>query len=334
MASPAPNRPDPRRLVFVDDGLPGLTRRRAGRGWCYLDPQGRRVTDRAEIDRLNAIGLPPAYRRAWFCPDPSGHILATGFDAKGRKQYRYHPAFRAARDGEKYDGCVRFGRLLPLVRKRVATDLATSRLTRERAVACVVRLLDTGTIRVGNEAYARANRSYGATTLRMHHAEARGASLRLRFTAKSGRLREMKITDRSLVRFVRRMQDLPGQHLFQYLDEAGEPCPVGSGDVNAYLRETMGDDFTAKHFRTWHASVLAFGLLAEACEQVRLKDLLSAVSERLGNTPAIARKSYVHPAVLALVDRQTEWRAGLRLPRATKWLSRHERGLIALLEER
>lgn len=331
MEKPRTIRAGKARLVFVDDSLPGLTRRKAGRGWGYWDTEGRRVTDRAEIERLNAIGLPPAYGDAWFCPSPDGHILATGIDARGRKQYRYHPEFRSAREGEKFDGCASFGRLLPLVRRRVAGDLESPRLCRERAIASVVRLLDSGGIRVGNEAYARENKSFGATTLRMRHAEVRGGELRLRFKAKSGKLREMRITDRSLARFVKRMQDLPGQHLFQYLGEDGEACPVTSGDVNAYLRETMGEDFTAKHFRTWHASALAFALLADAAGQVSLKGLMELVSQRLGNTPAIARKSYVHPAVLALVDRQEKWRAGLKLPRATQWLSRHERGLIELL---
>lgn len=321
------------RLLKVDDSLAGYRRSKAGRGWAYWTHDGKRVTDRDEIDRLNRIGLPPAYEQAWFCPHGDGHILATGVDARGRKQYRYHPDFRAAREGEKFDGCARFGRVLPKVRARVEADLKHARPTRERCLASVVRLLDSGGIRVGNEAYAKANKSFGATTLRMRHVRVEGASLTLRFTAKSGRLREMRVADRGLVRFVRKMQDLPGQHLFQYLDEAGEACPVGSGDVNAWLREVTGDDFTAKHFRTWHASALAFEVLATATGQVRLKELLGVVSDRLGNTPAIARKSYVHPAVLALVDSQAEWRAGLKLPRATKWLSRYERGLIALLEQ-
>ena len=321
------------RLIHVDDALPGITRRRTGRGWAYRDAQGDRILDRDEIDRLNAIALPPAYTDAWFCPAPNGHILATGIDAKGRKQYRYHPDFRTAREGEKFDGCAAFGHLLPLVRRRVEEDLAAPRLTRDRCIASVVRLLDSGAIRVGNEAYARANQSFGATTLRMRHAVVRGSTLRLRFKAKSGKDREMRITDRGLVRFVKKMQDLPGQNLFQYLADDGTACPIGSADVNAYLCDTMGEHFTAKHFRTWHASVLAFSLLADARGPVRLKDLLDEVSDRLGNTPAIARKSYIHPAVLALVGEQGAWREGLKLPRATAWLSRHERGLIALLEE-
>lgn len=321
------------KLVHVDDNLPGVTRRRCGKGWIYLDARGRRLTDREEVQRLNAIALPPAYTDTWYCPAPNGHILATGVDAKGRKQYRYHPDFRTEREGEKFDRCAAFGRLLPLVRARVEEELARRALSRDRCIASIVRLLDTGGIRIGNEAYVRANSSFGATTLRMQHAEVKGQVLRLRFRAKSGKEREMRVSDRGLVSFVRKMQDLPGQHLFQYLDDDGCACPVGSGEVNDWLREVMGEDFTAKHFRTWRASVLGFAALAQASEKVPLKDLLAEVSDHLGNTPAIARKSYVHPAVLALVEMQETWRKGLRLPRATRWLSRYERGLIDLLEE-
>ena len=199
-------------------------------------------------------------------------------------------------------------------------------------MASIVRLLDTGGIRVGNEIYAKANKSFGATTLQMRHADVSGHVLKLRFKAKSGKLCEMKLTDRSLARFVKRMQDLPGQHLFQYLDEAGEAKPVGSAQVNDYLRETMGEDFTAKNFRTWHASAIGLQTLAEAEGTLPVKALAEQVSARLGNTPAIARKSYIHPAVIALVDRQIEWRETLRLPRTTQWLSRYERALIDLLE--
>lgn len=321
------------RLAFVDDSLPGITRRRAGKGWRYFDTAGLPLKDPAEVARLNAIALPPAYRDAWFCPAPNGHILATGFDDKGRKQYRYHPDFRAAREAEKFDGCVAFGKLLPLVRQRVEADLAGRALTLERAVASVVRLLDTGGIRIGNEAYVKTNRSFGATTLRMRHADLKGQTLRLRFKAKSGKTCDMKVSDRSLARFVKRMQDLPGQHLFQYLGDDGTPRPVTSGDVNGYLRETMGEDFTAKHFRTWHASVLGFELLAGARDRLSLKEMMQQVSQRLSNTPAIARKSYVHPEVIALVEQQEEWRKGLVLPRRSRWLSRAERALIAFLEQ-
>lgn len=320
------------RLIYCDDSLPGLTRRKAGRGWAYFDAAGKRVTNRAEIDRLNGVALPPAYADAWYCPAENGHLLATGIDAKGRKQYRYHPDFRAHKEGEKFDRTAQFGRLLPLVRKRVEDDLKSPRLTRERAVASIVRLLDTGGIRVGNETYAKANKSFGATTLLMRHADVSGSVLRLRFKAKSGKLCEMKVTDRSLARFVKRMQDLPGQHLFQYLDEAGESQPVGSAEVNDYLRETMGEDFTAKNFRTWHASAIGLQTLAEAEGALSVKALAETVSERLGNTPAIARKSYIHPAVIELVDRQVKWRAKLKLPRASQWLDKYDRALIDLLE--
>ena len=321
------------RLRFVDDTAPGFTRRRSGKVWAYFDPEGKRVSDRDTIDRLNGIALPPAYTQAWYCPEPDGHLLATGIDARGRKQYRYHPGYRAHRESAKFDGCAAFGRLLPKLRARVAEDLARSGLGRERAIASVVRLLDCSAIRVGSEEYARDNKTFGATTLRMRHARVTGGKVRLAFLAKSGKRCELTLSDKALVRFVRRMQDLPGQHLFQYLDADGTAQPVGSAEVNAYLRAATGSDFTAKHFRTWHASALAFELLAEAEGQVSLKELLGAVSERLGNTPAVARKSYVHPAVLALVERQEKWRAKLKLPRDAKWLSRHERGLVAFLEK-
>ena len=320
-------------LQFVDHSQPGITRQKASHGWAYFDPDGKRITDRDEIDRLNKIALPPAYTDAWYCPSGEGHLLATGIDAKGRKQYRYNPHFRTRQEAEKFDGCASFGRLLPLVRKRVAKDLASRTLSKERAVASVVRLLDLGAIRVGNESYAKANKSFGATTLRMKHARVKGEKLRLRFKAKSGVLREATITDRSLARFVRSMQDLPGQHLFQYVNGDGQPHPVGSADVNEYLAETMGERFTAKSFRTWHASVLALKLLAESERPLTIKELTTHVSEHLGNTPAMARKSYIHPAVIALVEKQLKWRARLKLPRDGKWLSRYERALIHLLEK-
>jgi DNA topoisomerase-1 len=320
-------------LEYVDDSGPGITRKRAGNGWAYFAPDGLRITDREQIDRLNRIALPPAYTDAWFCPNDCGHLLATGIDARGRKQYRYNPEFRARQEAEKFDGCADFGRLLPKVRKRVAKELARRTLTRERAIASVVRLLDLGAIRVGNESYAKANKSFGATTLRRRHAKVEGGKVSLRFRAKSGQLRETTITDRSLARFVRQVQDLPGQHLFQYLNGDGTPHPVGSSEVNAYLCESMGEAFTAKNFRTWHASVLALKLLAEAERPLTLKELTAEVGAHLGNTPAMARKSYIHPAVIALVERQQKWRARLKLPRDGKWLDRYERALIRLLEK-
>lgn len=320
------------KLIYVDDDMPGITRKRSGKGWAYYDAKGARITDAEERDRLNRVALPPAYTDAWFCPAPNGHILATGIDAKGRKQYRYHPEFRTARESEKFDGCPAFGRLLPLVRKRVEEDLKARSLTRERAIASVVRLLDLGAIRIGNDTYAKTNKSFGATTLRQKHAQVKGQTLRLKFKGKHGIEREVVLSDRNLSRVVRAMQDLPGQRLFQYIDEDGEQRSVGSSDVNEYLCETMGEHFTAKSFRTWHASVLALKVLSEADGQLTLKSLLQEVADHLGNTPAVTRRSYVHPAVIALIDRQQKWREGLSLPRSTRWLSREERALIDLLE--
>jgi DNA topoisomerase-1 len=320
-------------LCYVDDGQPGITRRRHGRYWQYFDPHGKRIADRGEIDRLNAIGLPPAYRDAWFCPRPGGHIQAIGYDDRGRKQYRYHPDFREKREAAKYDRCADFGRVLPRLRKRVAADLRKRSLSRETVVAAIVRLLDTGRIRVGNEAYAQSNKSYGATTLRTRHARVRGRTVKMRFKAKSGIERELSITDATLSRIVRKCQDLPGQNLFQFVDEAGEAQPVSSTDVNDYIRAATGEDFTAKHFRTWSASAIAFEQICAAGEEgVGLKAMLEPVAEALGNTPAISRKSYVHPA---LIDAVKAGRGGfgLQCPRSTKYLSGAERGLIAFLDK-
>lgn len=322
-----------RAIRFADDSQPGITRKLVRGKWGYFDPDGTRIADREEIGRLNAIGLPPAYENAWFATDPDAHLLATGIDARGRKQYRYHTDFRAQRDALKFDHCAEFGRALPRIRAQVERDLRDRGLTARRAIASVVRLLDTGQIRVGNEVYAKTNKSFGATTLRKRHAEIKRQALRLRWRAKSGKDRDITITDMSLIRFVRKVQDLPGQHLFRYLDEDGDACPVTSCDVNDYVRDMSGGDFTAKDFRTWRASALAFEWLAEKREQGGLKPMLAFVSEHLGNTPAIARKSYVHPALINVArDRGIAFREGLKLPRRTKWESRYERGLLAFLE--
>ena len=326
------------KLIFVDDSLPGITRKGAGRGWAYYDPDGELIRDAQKRTRLNAIALPPAYSDCWFCPAPNGHILATGYDAKGRKQYRYHPDFRATREGEKFDRCLAFGNRLPLLRKRVVEDLTQGDMRLPRALAGVVRLLDLGAIRVGNDTYARSNGSYGATTIKSHHVTVRGKTLRFRFRAKSGKERDLELTDPHLAKIVRQMQDLDGQDLFSFVDpaaagEAAAVRDVTSSHVNAYLRETMGEDFSAKNFRTWHASAMAFGLLAGAKDDLTIKTVTETVAERLGNTPAITRKSYIHPAIFDLMDRQGEWREGLQLPRRTKWLAREERGLIEFLED-
>jgi DNA topoisomerase-1 len=294
------------RITYCDDSEPGITRKKVRHGWGYWDVDGKRITDRDEIDRLNAVGLPPAYRDAWFCPKPHGHIQAVGWDERGRKQYRYHPEFREAQESAKYDLCAPFGRALPKLRARVEADLKRRGLGKDIAVA---------------------------TTLRKRHAVLKGSTLKLQYKAKSGKLRILTITDGSLSRFVKRCQDLPGQHLFRWIDAAGEAHPVTSSDVNAYIREAMGDDYSAKHFRTWGASVLAFEALANADHDISLKTMLEPVTEALGNTPAIARKSYVHPSLLALVkDGQAVLRA-THLPRSTQYLSRAERGLIDFLEK-
>jgi DNA topoisomerase-1 len=321
-------------LCFVDDSMPGITRKRRGRYWMYFDADGNRITDRDEIDRLNSVGLPPAYGNAWYCPSPDGHIQAIGYDARGRKQYRYHPSFRSQREAAKYESCASFGRALPKVRAKVATDLGKQPLSQEAVIAAVVRLLDREHLRVGNEAYARENKSFGATTLRDRHARVFARKVRMRFKGKHGVVHELNITDRRLLRVVRNCQDLPGQNLFQYLDEDDVPVPVTSNDVNDYIREAMGEDFTAKHFRTWGASVIAFEQLLDVGEQgISVKQLLEPVSQALGNTPAITRKSYVHPALIDAVKADPHNPlGGLRCPRATQYLSSIERGLIAFLE--
>lgn len=324
---------DPSALIHVDDSLPGIGRERAGSdGWRYRDAKGRIIRDRAEIARLDAIALPPAYRDAWFCPAANGHILATGYDARGRKQYRYHPQFRLARDAEKYDRCAAFGHGLPLLRARLADDLGRRTLCRDRVVAAAIRLLDLAALRVGNEEYAATNKSFGATTLRQRHARPAGRTLRLRYRAKGGVPREVAVNDRTLATLVRRLQDLPGQHLFQYRD-GDALCNVTSDDVNGYIREAMGEDFSARHFRTWSASVEAFAFLFDAPEPPPLKAMLTHVSAHLGNTPAIARKAYIHPAMIAAAQERLRFGEAVgRLPRATRYMSRHERGLLSYLE--
>jgi DNA topoisomerase-1 len=321
------------KIIYSDDSTPGITRKKVRNGWGYYDPAGDRITDRDEIDRLNAIGLPPAYVDAWYNPRPNGHIQAVGWDEKGRKQYRYHTGFREAQEAAKYERCAEFGHSLPRIRKRIEADLAARSLAKERAVAAVVRLLDVGHLRVGNEAYAEANESFGATTLRKRHGEVKGATLRLRYKGKSGKVRDVEVTDKALARTVKKMQDLDEQHLFAWVDEEGEAHPVSSSDVNDYIREASGGDFTAKHFRTWCASVAAFEALASAEADLSLKSMLEPVVEKLGNTPAIARKSYVHPLLIALVKKgQSKFRETLKLPRRRDYLSREECGLIAFLE--
>ncbi len=321
-------------LCYVDDSLPGITRERSGKAWAYYSPRGTRIRRRSEIDRLNAIALPPAYRDAWFCPSPTGHIQAVGWDEKGRKQYRYHADFRAAQEAEKYDRLIDFGRSLPKIRGAVMKDLSGRTLGKAAVVAAVVRLLDLGRVRIGNEGYAQANKSFGATTLRTRHAVVKGSRLRLEYVGKSGKLQKLTIEDNRLSRLVRRCADLPGQNLFQYVDAEGIAHPITSSDVNEWLRAASGGRaITAKHFRTWGASVIAFEALIAAGGALSLKAMLEPVAAALGNTPAIARKSYVHPALIALAHDKGCAPLALKLPRTTRHLTGAERGLIAFLDE-
>jgi DNA topoisomerase-1 len=292
-------------LTYVTDGAAGIRRRRAGRGWVYFAPDGARIEDPTERRRLNGLAVPPAWTDVWICPDPRGHIQATARDARGRKQYRYHPAYRAARDQSKFRRMLEFSEVLPEIRRRVERDLRASGLTRRKVLATVVRLLDKTLIRVGNDEYARNNRSYGLTTLRERHVEVRGATLRFTFRGKSGVEHTVAVTDRRLARIVQQCRDLPGQELFQYLDDDGKRQAVSSTDVNAYLREITGRDITAKDFRTWAGTMLAARELrgvgpaaSRRAAERNIVQVMDTVAERLGNTRAVCRKYYVHPAVL------------------------------------
>jgi DNA topoisomerase I len=324
-------------LRHSSDSEPGITRKRMGRYWAYFDPDGGRITDREEIDRLNAIGLPPAYTDAWFCTDPNGHLQATGIDARGRKQYRYHADFRAGQEKAKFEGLLEFGKALPKLRRRIDRDLRRRKLTRETVIAAVVRLLDTEHLRVGNEEYARENKSFGATTLRSRHLKRKGHKLVMRFTGKHGIVREVNVTDTNLKRIVNRCDELPGQALFQYVNGDGQPQPITSSDVNDYIREAMGGDFTAKHFRTWNASVIAFEQMLKKADDARISvtTVVEPVAEALGNTPAIARKSYVHPALIeAIKQRPRDPLGDMERPPSRKWLSSAEVAFCRFLRTR
>jgi DNA topoisomerase I len=292
-------------LRYLEDSAPGIRRRRAGSGFTYLTPTGARLRDRPTLARIRSLAVPPAWTDVWICPDPSGHLQATGRDQKGRKQYRYHPRFREVRERAKYDRLASFGRALSQIRRQVAEDLSRRGLSRRRVLAAVVRLLETTLIRVGNEEYARRNRSFGLTTLRSRHVEVSGSRLRFHFRGKSGKEHVVGIQDRRLSRLVARLQELPGQELFQWVDEHGRLRPVESADVNAYLRRLSGHDFTAKDFRTWAGTVRAAWALQRmgppgSARQANRKILeaINGVARRLGNTPTICRKCYVHPEVL------------------------------------
>lgn len=303
--------PDPRDaakeagLIYVNDDMPGITRQRSGKGFSYRGPDGKTITDKAERARLASLAIPPAYTEVWICPDPRGHVQATGRDAKGRKQYRYHPDFRAIRDGAKYDHMLDFAHVLPQIRDRVDQDMARRGLPAEKVVATVVHLLENTMIRVGNADYARQNKSHGLTTLRDRHVKIEGSQIRFRFKGKSGKEWNLGLRDRRVARIVRAAQEIPGQHLFQYLDEDGQRQKITSTEVNAYLRDISGRNVTAKDFRTWTGTVLAALALAEyeavdsqAAANRNIREAIEQVAARLGNTPTICRKCYVHPQVI------------------------------------
>ena len=316
--------PDSSALIHTSDAGPGLRRIGAGKGFYYRNGAGERVTDPQVLARIRALAIPPAWRDVWICAQAAGHIQATGRDARGRKQYRYHPDWTAQRDAAKFASLAGFAHCLPRLRQQVEADLRQRGLTRERVLASAVRLLDATLIRIGNDAYASENNSYGLTTLRNRHLSLSGPELRLSFTGKSGQSWLLRLSDRRLARVIRDLQDLPGQRLFQYLDDAGTRHDIHSHDVNAYLREVMGDDFTSKHFRTWGATVQAARALArlplpetQRARAVALNAVLDDVAKRLHNTRAVCRKCYVHPAAIS------EWEAG----RLAKSLAAIERRL-------
>jgi DNA topoisomerase-1 len=339
-ASDGPHAAKAAGLRYTTDTVPGIRRLRRGKSFVYLRDDGTRVTDTADLARIGSLAIPPAYRDVWICPLADGHLQATGRDARGRKQYRYHKRWRAVRDENKFDRMLVFAKALPTIRKAVARDLALPGLPREKVLASVISLLEATAIRVGNEEYARENDSYGLTTLQEQHAEVKGSTIRFHFRGKSGKVHDVEVHDKRLARIVKASQGLPGEHLFEYVDEDGSPRPIHSDDVNEYLREISGGEFTAKDFRTWEATMsCALELAAMRVEgsgeaKKAVVEAIKRVAERLGNTPTVCKKSYIHPAVidafakngaLALVERA--------IAREPQDLSRHEDAVIRLIEQ-
>jgi DNA topoisomerase-1 len=292
-------------LRYVSDSQPGYTRKANGQGFEYFDTDREPIRDEQRLLRISRLVIPPAWSDVWICPSPNGHIQATGRDARGRKQYGYHERWREVRNEDKYDRMISFGKALPKIRKRVKKDLALAGLQRSKVLGTIVLLLEQTLIRVGNEEYARENNSFGLTTMQDRHVDVAGSKLRFRFRGKSGREHEVDVTDRRIARIVSRLQDLPGQDLFQYVDDNGDVRDITSQDVNEYLREITGQDFTAKDFRTWSGTVLAAVALnvvgpfeTQKQAKANVKSAIGAVAKILGNTPAVCRKCYIHPAVL------------------------------------
>jgi DNA topoisomerase I len=333
-------------LRYVTDDRPGISRRRAGKGFVFIAPDGTRVTDKATLAWIRALAIPPAWTDVWICPSPRGHLQATGRDARGRKQYRYHPEWRGVRDDAKYERMLAFAKALPRIRRRVDRDMRRRGLPRERVLAAVVRLLEKTPVRIGNEEYARDNKSFGLTTLRDRHATVGAARIHFRFRGKGGKEHEVELSDARLARIVSRCQDLPGQELFAYLDADGEVRSLESSDVNDYLREISGQEFTAKDFRTWSGTVLAAWALrefsavdSEAQAKRNVVRAVEHVAEWLGNTPAVSRKSYVHPSVIdAYLDgdvvRGAREAADEALSQHLTDLSPREAAVLALLRQR
>jgi len=293
-------------LRYVSDLSPGLRRKRRGAGFTYIDARGKAIRDAAVLERIRSLAIPPAYENVWISPSPIGHIQATARDARGRKQYRYHPHWREVRDGTKYERLLDFAKALPALRRRVDRDLRRDGMPREKILAAVVRLLETTSIRVGNDEYARTNGSFGLTTLQNRHAHIKGADVSFSFRGKSGVVRSVGLHDKRLAKIVRSCQDLPGQRLFEYLDEDGRTHDVDSNDVNDYIREVSGGDFTAKDFRTWVGTVACADILAASAavdtigeRKTCVAAAMREVAARLGNTAAVCRKSYVHPDLVA-----------------------------------
>jgi DNA topoisomerase-1 len=318
-------------LRYVSDTSAGIRRRASGRGFTYVAPDGKTVRDRTEIARIRALAIPPAYRDVWICPSPRGHIQATGRDARGRKQYRYHDEWRIVRDAAKFDRMLAFADALPALRKRVSADLKRDGLPKERVLAGLVRLLESTLIRIGNEEYARDNKSFGLTTLRMKHIDRTSKKgLHFKFRGKSGRFHEISVADIRLARLVRRCGELPGQYLFQYEASDGTAIAIGSEDVNDYIREATSAEFSAKDIRTWHATTYCLGLLVdleppatEIDARRTAADAVKLVAERLGNTVSVCRKCYIHPDVITMYEKGT-------LKSRGKFTKTRRRGLSAL----
>ncbi len=291
-------------LRYVSDDHPGYTRKKKGDDWEFYDTHGKLITDEGKVLRCRRLAVPPAYTDVWICPSPNGHLQATGRDARGRKQYRYHEKFRQQRDESKYDKMLAFGAALPKIRRRVQADLELPGLPKNKVLATIVSIMERTFIRIGNEEYARENKSYGLTTMRNKHAAVKGAKVTFKFRGKSGVTHQMELADRRLARIVKKAQELPGQELFGYVDDEGEARHIDSQDVNDYLREIAGGEFTAKDFRTWAGTVLAAVALnaleaseTKAAAKKNIKQAVAAVAKVLGNTPAVCRKCYVHPEI-------------------------------------